>query len=83
MAEGRRHQAKKNAKDWFYKTAHQFGLGKETGIDLPNEVAGRVPDREWKQNFWEANKDGWCKQGKKGGTYAPATRPRRLPRTAT
>ncbi|MFJ5227430.1 penicillin-binding protein 2 [Streptomyces sp. NPDC088400] len=60
---------KKNAKNWFYKTAHQFGLGKETGIDLPNEVAGRVPDREWKQNFWEANKDGWCKQGKKGGTY--------------
>ncbi|WP_254407928.1 penicillin-binding transpeptidase domain-containing protein, partial [Streptomyces sp. AC495_CC817] len=21
--------------DYFYKTAHQFGLGKETGIDLP------------------------------------------------
>src|SRR5690606_16672064 len=33
---------KKNAKDWFYKTAHQFGLGQETGIDLPNEVTGRV-----------------------------------------
>ncbi|MFE2941120.1 penicillin-binding protein 2 [Streptomyces sp. NPDC059255] len=60
---------KKNANDWFYKTAHQFGLGKETGIDLPNEVSGRVPDRQWKQKFWEANKAGWCKQGKKGGTY--------------
>ncbi|MET7618973.1 penicillin-binding protein 2 [Streptomyces sp. NPDC005408] len=60
---------KKHPNDWFYKTAHQFGLGKETGIDLPNEVSGRVPDRQWKQRFWEANKDGWCKQGKKNGDY--------------
>ncbi|MEV5320432.1 penicillin-binding protein 2 [Streptomyces sp. NPDC052687] len=56
-------------KDWFYKAAHQFGLGKETGIDLPNEVSGRVPDREWKQRYWEANKDAWCKTGKKDGDY--------------
>ncbi len=56
-------------KDWFFKTAHQFGLGKETGVDLPNEVTGRVPDREWKQAYWKANKNAWCKSGKKDGTY--------------
>ncbi|MFF8400599.1 penicillin-binding protein 2 [Streptomyces sp. NPDC014846] len=56
-------------KDWFFKTAHQFGLGKETGIDLPNEVTGRVPDRQWKLDYWKANKDAWCKSGKKDGTY--------------
>ncbi|CAM5388252.1 penicillin-binding protein 2 [Streptomyces viridochromogenes] len=60
---------KKNANDWFYKTAHQFGLGAETGIDLPNEVTGRIPDRKWKQDYWKANKDAWCKYGKKGGSY--------------
>ncbi|WP_053846485.1 penicillin-binding protein 2 [Streptomyces sp. NRRL B-24085] len=56
-------------KDYFFKAAHQFGLGKETGIDLPNEVTGRVPDRQWKQSYWNANKDAWCKTGKKDGSY--------------
>ncbi|WP_121746999.1 penicillin-binding protein 2 [Streptomyces sp. E2N166] len=59
----------KNPNDYFYKAAHEFGLGKKTGIDLPNEVTGRVPDRAWKQDYWEANKDAWCKSGKKDGTY--------------
>ncbi|ELP68864.1 penicillin-binding protein 2 [Streptomyces turgidiscabies] len=61
---------KKDAKNWFYTTAHKFGLGAVTGIDLPNEVAGRVPDRKWKQDYWKANKASWCKYGKKGGSYA-------------
>jgi penicillin-binding protein 2 len=61
---------KKQPADWFYKTAHQFGLGAETGIDLPNEVSGRVPDRQWKKDYWEANKDAWCTSGSKDGDYA-------------
>ncbi|NEB01758.1 penicillin-binding protein 2 [Streptomyces sp. SID13726] len=56
-------------KDYFFKAAHQFGLGKTTGIDLPNEVSGRIPDRQWKQDYWAANKDAWCKSGKKDGSY--------------
>ncbi|MEU3661627.1 penicillin-binding protein 2 [Streptomyces sp. NPDC032940] len=59
----------KKPNDYFYKAAHQFGLGEQTGIDLPNEVSGRVPDRQWKQEYWKANKDAWCKTGKKDGSY--------------
>ncbi len=46
--------------DYFYKgslkvgikkmseSLMRFGLGKKTGIDLPNEFIGTVPSREWK-----------------------------------
>lgn len=30
---------------------HKFGLGERAGIDIPGEIAGRVPTREWKQQF--------------------------------
>ncbi len=29
----------------------QFGLGEATGINLPNETQGRVPDDAWKRSF--------------------------------
>jgi penicillin-binding protein 2 len=51
----------KHPKDWFYKTADQFGLGTKTGVDLPGEVAGRVPDRQWKQDNYDQMKNYWCK----------------------
>ncbi|WP_327362024.1 penicillin-binding protein 2 [Streptomyces sp. NBC_01296] len=61
---------RKDPGDWFLKTAHEFGLGRATGIDLPSEVNGRVPDRQWKKDFFEANKAAWCRDGKKDGSYA-------------
>jgi penicillin-binding protein 2 len=36
-------------------TARQFGFGKPTGVPLPNEATGRVPDAAWKQKIHDAN----------------------------
>ena len=55
----------KDPKDYFFNAAHGFGLGKKTGIDLPSEVSGRVPDRQWKKNYWESTKSFYCNYEKR------------------
>ncbi len=51
---------KTNTKDYFFNAANAFGIGKITGIDLPTELAGRLPNRQWKQSWYEQNKDFYC-----------------------
>lgn len=51
--------------DHFFKTAAGFGLGQRTGVDLPSEVAGRLPDREWKRDWYSKNKDFYCNYEKR------------------
>jgi len=51
---------KDNPNDYFFTTARLFGFGKKTGIDLPSESAGRLPDRSWKKAWYEQNKDFYC-----------------------
>ncbi len=51
---------KGNPNDHFFTAARLFGFGKMTGIDLPSESAGRLPDREWKKSWYEQNKDFYC-----------------------
>ena len=51
---------KSNVHDYFFKNAQGFGVGKKTGIDLPDETSGRLPNRDWKTNYWKMNKDFFC-----------------------
>lgn len=55
------------AKDPLVATAKAFGFGKETGIDLPGEASGRIADRVWKRQYYEAMKDYYCDLGKEDG----------------
>jgi penicillin-binding protein 2 len=36
--------------------AHRLGLGRKTGIDIPGEFPGLIPDREWRDKGYEAYK---------------------------
>ncbi len=35
----------------------EWGLGDITGIDLPGEAVGRIPDAEWKWNYYTTSSD--------------------------
>ena len=56
---------KANPNDYFFKAAAGFGVGKRTGIDLPSEISGRLPNREWKLSWYEQNKDFYCNYEKR------------------
>ncbi|MFP4501145.1 MAG: penicillin-binding protein 2 [Candidatus Hydrogenedentota bacterium] len=53
--------------DRIAKWAHAMGLGIKTGIDLPSEVTGLVPDRAWKRER-NADKPVWDQRWYPGET---------------
>jgi penicillin-binding protein 2 len=46
--------------DFFFNAARGFNLGQKTGIDLPGEATGRLPDRAWKERYYQQNKNFYC-----------------------
>jgi penicillin-binding protein 2 len=61
--------------DRMKKYADLFGLGKPTGIDIPGEASGLVPDRAWKQEKigerWYLGDDYHCAIGQGFVTSTP------------
>lgn len=51
------------ARDPLVAAAKTFGFGDRTGVDLPGEAAGRIADRKWKRDYYEAMKDYYCELG--------------------
>jgi penicillin-binding protein 2 len=54
------------------RMALDWGFGKPTGVDLPDESTGTVPTREWLYYYWKDNAhqgQNWCKYGKADGSY--------------
>ncbi len=49
-----------DARDPLVEEAKHFGFGRQTGVDLPGEAAGRIADRQWKLDYYRAMKDYYC-----------------------
>ena len=49
-----------STKDTIESFAEQFGIGRATGIDLPNEAAGRLGGRAARVALVKENRDNWC-----------------------
>lgn len=47
------HEFYKDGNELLQSYARQYGYGQKTGIDLPGETTGRVPDAAWKKAYNE------------------------------
>ncbi len=69
--------AKTDAADPFVAMAKELGLGTATGVDLPGEQAGRIPDRAAKLASWTATRTDTCARARNGYPEVAATDPGR------
>ena len=58
--------ARTDAHDPFVTVTKGLGLGARTGVDLPGESSGRIPDRQWKRAVWEATRAESCRRARTG-----------------
>jgi penicillin-binding protein 2 len=57
--------------------ALDYGLGSDTGLDLPGEAPGLIQTRAEKLASWQQNKADWCAHGQDGYPDVAATDPAR------
>lgn len=58
----------------YQQVANEMGYGQRTGIEVPGERPGLVPDRDWKLTYWRANEERLCSIADNAapGTYVHA-----------
>ena len=59
-------QAPGRAADPYAQVARAFGFGTRSGVDLPGESPGSIPDRATKRRRWEASKATSCARAERG-----------------
>jgi penicillin-binding protein 2 len=47
-------------RDPLLAMSRAFGLGERTGVDLPGERRGVLPDRAFLRQRWESSRETWC-----------------------
>lgn len=57
-----REQAQSEPDEILPRVAERFGFGRTLGIDLPAEAPGRVPGRQWREEYWLNQRDTYCAQ---------------------
>jgi penicillin-binding protein 2 len=57
------------------RMADAYGFNSATGVDLPGESTGRIPDRDWYLQYWKATKAYDCAHGKSGFPALAKTNP--------
>lgn len=57
-----REQSQDEPDEVLVRVAERFGFGIELGVDLPAEETGRVPGRQWREDYWLAQRDQYCTQ---------------------
>lgn len=64
--------------DTFYEMAYNMGLGQKTGIELPSEATGVLPNAEWKaanytdwESSWHTYDTYYMSIGQGGNSYTP------------
>lgn len=52
--------------EYVVRAARDFGIGRTTGVDLPGEVAGGIPDRADVQDEYDQRRDDYCRRARTG-----------------